>query len=141
MACSRILWLLGTGGAERIGLLEHFPGLGESEIVEAVVSPREKVLAVIHRKSGLSAEFLHRVHEHIATRGNPRDVTQIADLAEERILQEMKWWLTDLRFPEYYLRNTPPALMARQIMLNRSYELSGLRFGGLHPDEGLFDGG
>ncbi len=56
----------------------------------------------------------------------PDDFHQISDLTEERILQEMKWWLTDLHFPDYYLLNTPAELMARQIMLNRFYELPGL---------------
>ena len=32
-------------------------------------------------------------------RGSPEDYGQIADLTEERILQEMKWWLTDLQLP------------------------------------------
>ena len=59
--------------------------------------------------------------------GNPADCGQIADLTEERILQEMKLVAHGARsFPSYYLMNTPPPLMARQIMLNRSHELSGL---------------
>jgi glutamate dehydrogenase len=124
---SRFLWLVDPGrpGTEGIRVFERFPALTKDELAHAVVFPRDTVLAIISTKSGIRRETLLAIYDSIVSRGSPEEYGQIADLAEERILQEMKWWLTDLRFPEYYLRNTPPALMARQIMLNRSYELSG----------------
>ena len=129
---SRFLWLVSPARPETEGirLFEHSPSLSEADLAEAIVHPRKVVLAVIRARTGLDETFLARIYEAISSKGNPDDYGQIADLTEERILQEMKWWLTDLRFPEYYLRNTPAELMARQIMLNRFYELPGLRFRG-----------
>jgi glutamate dehydrogenase len=123
---ARLLWLVDPERSEGINLPQYFPSLSPRELAAAVVSPREIVLETIRGRTGLDPEFLGRVYEEILTKGSPDDLGQIADLAEERILQEMKWWFCDLSFPEYYLRNTPPALIARQIMLNRSYELAGM---------------
>ncbi len=125
---SRFLWLVDTTRpeAEGIRLFTHKPSLTEEELSRAVLYPRRVVLDVIQARTGLDPDFLSQVYDEISCKGSTEDYTQIADLTEERILQEMKWWLTDLKFPEYYLRNTPAPLMARQIMLNRSYELSGL---------------
>jgi glutamate dehydrogenase len=118
---SRFLWL-----ADGIGAFTGSRSLTVEALAAAVISPRDIVLGLLERKTGLARGFLERVYEEILTKGSPGDYGQITDLTEERILQEMKWWLTDLSFPEYYLKNTPPELMARQIMLNRSYELSGM---------------
>jgi glutamate dehydrogenase len=125
---SRLLWLVDPAipGFTGIRVFTHRPGLTEDELARAIVSPRELVLGILTEKTGLDPDFLGRVYEEIYAKGRPEDFGQIADLTEERILQEMKWWLTDLSFPQYYLQNTPAGLMARQIMLNRSYELSGL---------------
>ena len=125
---SRFLWLVDPGRPETEGirLFAHRPDLAEAGLARAVLHPRETVLEIIRKQTGLGAPFLSRVYEEIYSKGNPEDYGQISDLTEERILQEMKWWLTELSFPSYYLMNTPPELMARQIMLNRSYELSGL---------------
>jgi glutamate dehydrogenase len=125
---SRFLWLADPSRPEADGirLFAHRPSLTEDGLAEAVIHPRAVVLDVIHERTGLERDFLSRIYEEILGNGGPADFSRIADLTEERILQEMKWWLTDLKFPEYYLRNTPPELMARQIMLNRSYALSGL---------------
>jgi glutamate dehydrogenase len=125
---SRFLWLTDPSqpGTDGIKIFTHNPSLTEEELTRAVLHPRDVVLDVIQKRTGLDPSFLARVYEEIYCKGGSGDLSQIADLTEERILQEMKWWLTDLRFPEYYLKNTPAPLMARQIMLNRSYELSGL---------------
>ncbi len=125
-AVLRLLWLLDPGRKDGPRLQEQGPLPSVQELAATIVSPRDAIFALIGKKTGLGRDFLVAVHEQILTKGAPGDITELPDLAEERILQEMKWWLTDLNFPEYYLRNTPPALMARQIMLNRSYELSGM---------------
>jgi glutamate dehydrogenase len=124
---SRFLWLVDPQrpGTEGVRVFEHFPSFTQEQLAHAIVDPRDTVIEIIAAKSGIERATLLEIREAIVSRGNPGEYGQIADLAEERILQEMKWWLTDLRFPEYYLRNTPPSLMARQIMLNRSYELAG----------------
>ncbi|HTZ53273.1 MAG TPA: NAD-glutamate dehydrogenase domain-containing protein [Spirochaetia bacterium] len=125
---SRFLWLVDPGrpGTEGIRLLEQEPGMRAPELAQAILHPRQAVLEALHKRTGLGRPFLAAIYDAISCKGSPDDFSQICDLSEERILQEMKWWLTDLRFPEYYLRNTPPELMARQIMLNRFYELPGL---------------
>jgi glutamate dehydrogenase len=125
---SRFLWLVDPTrpDTEGIRLLVHRPALTEEELAQCILRPRTVVLDIIRVLTGLDRDFLSRIFDEILCRGNPDDYGQIAELSEERILQEMKWWLTDLKFPEYYLRNTPAPLMARQIMLNRSYELTGL---------------
>jgi glutamate dehydrogenase len=123
---SRLLWLVDPERKNGVKLFAHVPGLSAAGLPLIIVHPRDQIFALIQKKTGLDAGFLLRVYEEILTKGVPGDVGQIADLTEERILHEMKWWLTDLSFPDYYLQNTPPALMARQIMLNRSYELAGL---------------
>ena len=124
---ARFLWLVDPGRpeAEGIRLFAHAPSLSEAELARAILHPRDVVLEILRARTGLEPAFLSRVYDEIYSKGNPDDYGQIADLTEERILQEMKWWLTELRFPSYYLSNTPAPLMARQIMLNRSYELSG----------------
>ncbi len=122
---SRLLWLVDP--KRRYGVDFLAEGRREAgEIAHTIVAPRDTIFALIRRKTGLDLSFLDRLYEEILTKGAPGDVQQIADLAEERILHEMKWWLTDLSFPDFYLRNTPPGLMARQIMLNRSHEVLGM---------------
>jgi hypothetical protein len=123
---SRLLWLLDPGRKNGVRLQDHAPKLPLEEVARIIVAPRATIFEMIRHRTGLTDAFLERVYEEILTKGRPGDVAELVDLAEERILQEMKWWLTDLSFPAYYLQNTPPALMARQIMLNRSSELAGL---------------
>ena len=123
---SRLFWLVGSAEEGGIRILDHYPHFSAHEIADAILFPREYVLEVIHQKTGLELVFLRKVYEWINSKGNPGNRFQIADIAEERILQEMKWWLTDLSFPEYYLKNASPALIARQILMNRAYELAGV---------------
>jgi glutamate dehydrogenase len=124
---SRFLWLVEPArpGREGIGLLEQSPRVTAEDLADALVHPRAAVLDGLSRRTGLDRGFLTAIYESIECKGAPGDVRQVADLTEERILQDMKWWLADLRFPAYYLKNTPAELMARQIMLNRFYELPG----------------
>ncbi len=125
-ALSRCLWLVDPSYPGGIRLADVDPALDGPSLARAIVSPREAVLESIVRRTGLPRPFLDRVHDSILTGGEPSAYHRIADLAEERILQEMSWWLTQLGLPEYYLRNTPPEVMARQITLNRSWELQGI---------------
>lgn len=119
-ARSRLRWLLDTrpGG---IHLAEEIPGLGPEDLARHIVHPREAVLGVIERRTGLARPMLERVYECLRS----PDEDHLADLPEERILQEMKWWLADLDFPAYYLVNTPPEVIAAQILANRSWEMLG----------------
>jgi len=122
---SRLLWLIDPKRRYGVNLLSHGKKITAEDLAHVIASPRDTIFRLIRAKTGLEERFLDRLYEEILTKGAPGDVEQLADLAEERILHEMKWWLTDLSFPEFYRRNTPPALMARQIMLNRSHEVFG----------------
>jgi glutamate dehydrogenase len=122
-ACSRLLWLLDPRDPEGLRLAEEVPGLSPADLARHIVRPREVVLGIISRRTGLDAGFLDRVYECLRSPGGAAYPDRLADLPEERILQEMKWWLADLRFPEYYLRNTPAEVIASQILANRSWEL------------------
>lgn len=123
---SRLFWLAGGREDGGMGLMERQPRYSAHELAKAVVFPREPVFEAIAQRSGLGPDFLRKVFEGIYTKGTPGNIAQLADISEEGILQEMKWWLTDLSFPEYYFKNTSPALIARQILMNRAYELAGI---------------
>ena len=121
-ARSRLRWLLDPR-PEGIRLGEEIPGLGPEELARHIVHPREAVLGVIERRTGLARPLLERIYECLRAPDGSED--RLADLPEERILQEMKWWLADLDFPAYYLANTPPEVIAAQILANRSWEMLG----------------
>ena len=123
-ACTRLLWLLDPR-PEGLRLAGELPGLTPETLARHIVHPREAVLGIIQRRTGLDAGFLDQVYESLRSPGGPGNPDRLADMPEERILQEMKWWLLDLRFPEYYLRNTPADVIAAQILANRSWELLG----------------
>jgi hypothetical protein len=119
-AGARLRWLLDPR-PEGIRLAEEIPDLGPEELARHLVHPRGAVLGVIARRTGLARALLERIYECLRSPGG--DADRLADLPEERILQEMKWWLADLRFPAYYLANTPPEVIAAQILANRSWEM------------------
>jgi len=122
---SRFLWLTDPRRKERgIHLLEHFPSITAEELARHIAQPRDVVLAVIQKKTGLDSAFLASIYEAIRSKGHG-GYGEIQDLADERVLQEMRWWLVDLKFPEYYLRTTPAEAIALQIITNRSFELQG----------------
>jgi glutamate dehydrogenase len=125
LVVSRLLWLVDPKRRYGVNLLSRRRNLSPKELAGIIVFPRDTIFGMIRDKTGFDDAFLDRLYEECLAKGAAGDVEQLADFAEERILHEMKWWLTDLTFPEYYLRNTPPALMARQIMLNRSHEVMG----------------
>ena len=124
-ACSRLAWLLDPKQPEGLNLAGENPGLTSADLARAIAAPREAVLGIIRRRTGLDAGLLDRIYECLRSPGGHDDRDRLASLPEERILQEMKWWLADLRFPEYYLRNTPAEVIAAQILANRSWEMLG----------------
>jgi glutamate dehydrogenase len=128
-ACSRLLWLLDPRDPEGLRLVTELPGLAPKELARIIVHPREAVLGIIERRTGLPRPLLDRIYEYLCSPGDAAVHDRLADLPEERILQEMKWWLVDLRFPEYYLVNTPPDVIAAQILANRSWEMLGATAG------------
>ncbi len=122
---SRLLWLADPDRRGGMGVLTDGKGMGEEALVRVLVSPRDAVLSAISSATGMDRPFLDRIYESIVTHGDAAGgYNRIADLTEERILQEMSWWLAGLTLPEYYIKNTPPEVMARQIALNRAWEPS-----------------
>jgi glutamate dehydrogenase len=124
-AVSRFRWLAHPPEPDGIKLLSLLPSLTIEQLATHIVYPQEIVLEVIGKKTGLDRAFLCRIYDAIRNNGRTDGGEKVSDLTEERALQEMKWWLTDLTFPDYYFRTTPPEVIARQILLNRSYELHG----------------
>lgn len=122
---TRLVWLAGFSAEGGVRILEDASPLSPHQIAAAVAQPQDLIVDMIRRKTGLTTEFLVQVYQEILTKGFADPLFHVSDLTSDRALQEMKWWFTDLQFPEYYLKNTPAELMARQILLNRSYELSG----------------
>jgi len=122
-ACSRLLWLLDPRDPEGLRLASELPGLTPKDLARHIVHPREAVLGIIERRTGLPRQLLDRIYECLQIPDRAED--RLADLPEERILQEMKWWLTELQFPAYYYANTPPEVIAAQILANRSWEMLG----------------
>ncbi len=122
---SRFLWLVDPARPEGIRILAEGGPADAAALARTLVAPKEPVLDLIARRARMDRAFVERVYETVVAHGEPDDYRNITDLTEERILQEMSWWLTGLSFPEYYLHNTPPEVMARQIALNRLWELQG----------------
>ncbi|MBN8216505.1 MAG: NAD-glutamate dehydrogenase [Spirochaetes bacterium] len=126
-ALSRLRWLLDPG--DGVALTHFQPALDAPALAAHVIDPRELVLDFIHRKSSLSRELLGAIHGGMCRGDAGRDPrgpsSRLEDLTQERILQEMKWWIVDLKFPAYYFQTTPPAEIAKQILTNRLYEMQG----------------
>ncbi|MCX7030787.1 MAG: hypothetical protein NTU62_11805 [Spirochaetes bacterium] len=85
-ACSRLLWLLDPRNPEGLRLAEEVPGLTPEDLARHIVHPREAVLGIIRKRTGLDAGFLERVYDCLRAPGKTPD--RLADLPEERILQE-----------------------------------------------------
>lgn len=123
----RLRWLLEP--KDGVALADFLVGADASTLADQVVDPQELVLGFIHRKSGLPRELLDAIHEGMRRGGSQgaagEATVRLEDLTPERRLQEMKWWIVDLKFPAYYFQTTPPAEIAKQILANRLYEMQG----------------
>lgn len=124
---SRLHWLLSPARASGVELLAWSKDTTAATVARQVVYPKAAVFAFIAAHTQLKPATLETIYAsvHSAT-GHGDPAVRLADLAEERILQEMKWWLVDLQFPDYYFAATPPAEIGNQIRLNRSYEMFGM---------------
>lgn len=123
-ALSRMKWLLDTSRPRPLALLSRHPELSAHELAQRIVDPKETVLEFIASSTVLERGTVDEIYRSIRTAS--RDPYGLPDLSEERILQEMKWWLHDLEFPPYYFETMPPAEIAHQILVNRFYEIQGL---------------
>lgn len=123
---ARLLWLLRNEREQGIDLAAREQGLTPDRLAAHLLSPRDLVFSIIRSKVAITVEALGRIFAHIRHKRSAAGEPQIADLSEERALQEMKWWIADLRFPDFYFKTTPPEEIADQILTNRLYEIQGI---------------
>ncbi len=123
---ARMMWLLNNhGGTGNSQILDVDAQATVEEVTHHILYPKTVVLEYIAKHSPLSSAELEEIYNCIRGRNGKRIKTHIDDLTEERVLQEMKWWIADIGFPDYYFDTTPSAEIAQQIVLNRSYEVQG----------------
>ncbi len=119
-------WLLSpkSGG---FNILRESGPMTAAELAETMLNPKEPVFKFIGAKTGIDRRTLQVIYD--AVKGGGTSVAggfSIPDFTEERILQEMKWWLVDLNFPKYYFETTPPEEIGNQIRINRFHEMYGI---------------
>ncbi len=122
---ARFLWLADPEKRNGINLLAHAESMTAEQLARTIVAPKDTLLELVQAKSLLPRALLEQIYQHIREGSPTGEPHSIDDLTEERILQEIKWWLVDLRFPEYYFKTTSPREIANQIVTNRFYELQG----------------
>ena len=123
---ARMCWLLSSakGG---INLIAEFGKKTPEELAHRVMYPKQSVFDFIQKRSSFTRTGLEKIYTSVQS-GKTDDVLDSAmpDFSEERILQEMKWWLVDLDFPSYYFETTPPEEIGNQIRVNRFHEMYGI---------------
>ncbi|MFA6568433.1 MAG: NAD-glutamate dehydrogenase domain-containing protein [Victivallales bacterium] len=123
---ARMRWLLSNskGG---INLISEFGEKTPEELANRIMYPKQSVLDFIQKRSSFTRADLEKIYSSVQ-RGITDDVldSSMPDFSEERILQEMKWWLVDLDFPAYYFETTPPEEIGNQIRVNRFHEMYGI---------------
>lgn len=123
---ARMKWLLSPakGG---INLIAEFGEKTPEELAQRVMYPKQSVLDFIQKRSSFTRTDLEKIYSAVQS-GKSDDMldSSMPDFSEERILQEMKWWLVDLDFPAYYFETTPPEEIGNQIRVNRFHEMYGI---------------
>lgn len=123
---ARMRWLLSNakGG---INLISEFGEKKPEELAQRIMYPKQSVLDFIQKRSSFTRTDLERIYSSVQC-GRTEDAldSSMPDFSEERILQEMKWWLVDLDFPAYYFETTPPEEIGNQIRVNRFHEMYGI---------------
>ncbi|HBC89719.1 MAG TPA: hypothetical protein DCZ94_22500 [Lentisphaeria bacterium] len=123
---ARLRWLLSTarGG---INLIAEFGEKTPEELAHRIMYPKQSVLDFIQKRSSFTRTDLEKIYSSVQS-GKTDDTldSSMPDFSEERILQEMKWWLVDLDFPDYYFETTPPEEIGNQIRINRFHEMYGI---------------
>lgn len=123
---ARMLWLLSNSKAG-INIVSEFGEKNPENLAFRIMYPRQSVFDFIEKRSSLTRSDLEKIYSSIQN-SKTKDVldSTMPDFSEERILQEMKWWLVDLDFPAYYFAATPPDEIGTQIRVNRFYEMYGV---------------
>lgn len=122
---ARMQWLL-TPGEGGLDIVRNFGAMDAETLAGHVLRPRGIVFKFIQGRRHLPESSLARIYATIsAGRNANEEYKHLPDFAEERVLQEMKWWLVDLKFPDYYFAATPPEEIGFQIRVNRFHEMYG----------------
>jgi glutamate dehydrogenase len=123
--CTRILWLFSKTDPDGMKMGEAF-GIKDIDTMAAwVADPCEPVFRLIREKTGFSRDYLLKIFDSIRYSPTTDRIRMLSDFSRERTLQELKWGLVDLHFPEYYFKVTPPEEIGNQIRINRLYEMYG----------------
>lgn len=122
---ARMNWLLSSrkGG---INLAAETDKIDIEKLTGGIIYPKEPVFNFIRKRTRFSKVELEKIYN--AVRNHRTDDVldaSMPDFTDERILQEMKWWLVDLDFPAYYFETTPLEEIGNQIRINRYHEISG----------------
>ncbi|MEI6423879.1 MAG: hypothetical protein WCP55_16805, partial [Lentisphaerota bacterium] len=122
---ARMRWLL-SPAKNGINLISEFGEKSPDELAYRIMYPKQSVLDFIQKRSSFTRTDLDKIYSSVQS-GKTEDIldSSMPDFSEERILQEMKWWLVDLDFPAYYFETTPPEEIGNQIRVNRFHEMYG----------------
>ena len=122
---ARMQWLL-SPAKNGINLIAEFGEKTPDELAYRIMYPKKSVLDFIQKRSSFTRTDLDKIYSSVQS-GKTEDIldSSMPDFSEERILQEMKWWLVDLDFPAYYFETTPPEEIGNQIRVNRFHEMYG----------------
>jgi glutamate dehydrogenase len=122
---ARMRWLL-SPAKTGINLISEFGEKSPDELAYRIMYPKQSVLDFIQKRSSFTRTDLDKIYSSVQS-GKTEDIldSSMPDFSEERILQEMKWWLVDLDFPAYYFETTPPEEIGNQIRVNRFHEMYG----------------
>lgn len=124
---ARMEWMLKPSGAQPLALLRNYGQMDEKTLAGHLLSPKKIVFKFIQERNPIPTQTLARIYNAVVASKSPRVEPGhgLPDFTEERALQEMKWWLIDLKFPDYYFTATPPEEIGTQIRVNRFHEMYG----------------
>ena len=122
---ARMIWPLSQKPAH-FNLLEEYGDMDAEALAERILHPKTSVFEYIARRAPLDVNALEIVYGMVRDGRHSEFHDMLPDFTEERILQEMLWWLVDLGFPKYYFEVTPPGEIGSQIRINRFHEMYGI---------------
>ncbi|OGV49775.1 MAG: hypothetical protein A2X49_02880 [Lentisphaerae bacterium GWF2_52_8] len=125
---ARMRWLMLPENMQGLDIIGNFGAMDEQALLQHILHPKSIVFKLIRERCPLDTANLQIVYDAMASSHTPTEMDRsLPDFTEERILQEMKWWLVTLNFPKYYFDATPPAEIGQQIRVNRFHEMYGVK--------------
>ncbi|HBE01939.1 MAG: hypothetical protein A2096_07550 [Spirochaetes bacterium GWF1_41_5] len=118
---ARMYWLL-EKNPDRSGPGNFLTARKTADIENIILNPRNFILQFIASRTKVSFT-IDRLEEIYRQINKQNALSVLVDFSQERVLQEMLWWLTQAGLPEYYFLTLSPAEIANHIIINRSYEI------------------